>query len=130
MAETNAKEGYFFSEKHEWVKLDGEFAWIGISDYAQQALGDIVFVDLPKVGKLIRQMEPFGTIESVKAAEDLYAPLSGEVAEINLQVNEDPSSVNINPFETWLLKIKGFDSSELSQLMDASKYREYVAGLD
>ncbi len=130
MAETNAKEGYFFSEKHEWVKLDGEFAWIGISDYAQQALGDIVFVDLPKVGKLIRQMEPFGTIESVKAAEDLYAPLSGEVAEINLQVNEDPSSVNTNPFETWLLKIKGFDSSELSQLMDASKYREYVAGLD
>lgn len=130
MAETSAPEGYFFTEKHEWVKPEGDTATIGISDYAQQALGDIVFVDLPKPGKKVTQMDGFGTIESVKAAEDLYAPISGEVVEANPAVDSDPGSVNSQPFESWFIKIKGIDESELSKLMDASKYKEYVAGLE
>ncbi|MCC5814586.1 MAG: glycine cleavage system protein GcvH [Leptospira sp.] len=130
MAETSAPQGYFFTEKHEWVKPDGDTATIGISDYAQQALGDIVFVDVPKPGKSITQFESFGTIESVKAAEDLYAPISGEVTESNSILESDPASVNGQPFETWFIKIKGINSSELDKLMDSSKYKEYVAGLE
>jgi glycine cleavage system H protein len=93
-------------------------------------LGDIVFVDVPKPGKTIQQSESFGTIESVKAAEDLYAPMSGEVIETNPGIASDPASINGNPFETWFIKIKGFSESELNKLMDASKYKEYVAGLE
>jgi glycine cleavage system H protein len=130
MAETSAPQGYFFTEKHEWVKPDGDTATIGISDYAQQALGDIVFVDVPKPGKSITQLESFGTIESVKAAEDLYAPISGEVTESNPVLESDPASINGMPFETWFIKIKGINSSELDKLMDSSKYKEYVAGLE
>lgn len=130
MAETNAPQGYYFTEKHEWVKPDGDTATIGISDYAQQSLGDIVFVDLPKTGKKITQMESFGTIESVKAAEDLYAPVSGEVVETNPAVDSDPAGVNAQPFESWFVKIKGLDSSELDKLMDSSKYKDYVSGLE
>jgi glycine cleavage system H protein len=130
MAETNAPQGYFFTEKHEWVKPDGDSATIGISDYAQQALGDIVFIDVPKAGKSITQGDSFGTIESVKAAEDLYAPISGEVTEVNPLIDSDPATVNAKPFETWLLRIKGFNDADLSKLMDATKYKEYISGLE
>lgn len=130
MAETNAPSGYFFTEKHEWVKPDGDTATIGISDYAQQALGDIVYVDVPKVGKSINRMESFGTIESVKAAEDLYAPVSGEVVEVNPKIDSDPGSINADPFGTWFIRTKGFTESDLAQLMSATKYKEYVAGLE
>jgi len=130
MAETSAPQGYYFSEKHEWIKIDGDTATIGISDYAQSSLGDIVFVDVPKPGKSIQQSESFGTIESVKAAEDLYSPMSGEVIETNPLISSDPASINGNPFETWFIKIKGFSESELNKLMDASKYKDYVSGLE
>lgn len=130
MAETNAPQGYYFTEKHEWIKIDGEFALIGISDYAQSSLGDIVFVDVPKAGKSIQQFESFGTIESVKAAEDLYAPVSGQIVETNPVIANDPASINGSPFDTWFIKIKGFSEAELSKLLDASKYKEYVTGLD
>lgn len=130
MAETQAPAGYLFSEKHEWVKVEGDVALIGISDFAQSALGDIVFVDLPKAGKTIKQFETFGTIESVKAAEDLYAPVSGEVIESNPALSKSPGEVNVKPFESWMIKIKGFSASELEKLLDPEKYKTFVAGLE
>ena len=130
MAETNALEGYYYTEKHEWVKVDGDIALIGITDFAQNALGDIVFIDLPKPGKKISQKDSLGTIESVKAAEDLYSPISGEVVEINASLSSNPGSVNSEPFTTWMVKLKGINSSELGSLLNASKYKEYVSKLD
>jgi glycine cleavage system H protein len=130
MAETKALEGYYYTEKHEWVKVDGDVALIGITDFAQNALGDIVFIDLPKVGKKINQKDSLGTIESVKAAEDLYSPISGEVVETNASLTSDPASVNAEPFKTWMVKLKGVNSSELSSLLNATQYKDYVSKLD
>ncbi len=122
-------DGYRYTEKHEWVKLDGDTAIFGISDFAQNALGDIVFVDLPKVGKSVKKGQSFGTIESVKAAEDLYAPISGEVIEINPEIAKDPSLVNKDAFAAWMIKIKNVNSSEADSLMDSSKYKDFTASL-
>lgn len=130
MAETQAKDGFFFTEKHEWVTMEGDFAKIGISDYAQNALGDIVFIDLPKIGKKVQAKDSLGTIESVKAAEDLYSPISGEVTEINASLSQDPGQVNSGPFEAWMVKMKGFSSADLSGLMNAAQYRDFVSKLD
>lgn len=130
MAETQAPEGYYFTQKHEWIQPDGNTAKIGITDYAQNALGDIVFVDLPKPGKQIHQGQAFGTIESVKAAEDLYAPVSGEVIEVNPAVSSDPGSINSNPFGVWFIKIQNYNQEELKSLMDANQYKKYVEGLE
>lgn len=103
---TKILDGHKYTEKHEWVKIEGDTATFGISDFAQNALGDIVFVDLPKIGKLVKKGQSFGTIESVKAAEDLYAPLSGEVIEINPAISKDPSIVNKDAFGAWMIKVK------------------------
>lgn len=130
MAVTNAPPGYRFTEKHEWVKVEGDTAIIGISDYAQGALGDIVFVDLPKAGKTIKQGDSFGTIESVKAAEDLYAPISGEVTEVNAALSANPAAVNSDPFGAWMIRVKGINASELEKLLDPESYREFVSKLD
>ncbi len=123
MAETQAPTGYLFSENHEWVKVEGDMALIGISDFAQSALGDIVFVDLPKTGKNIKQFETFGTIESVKAAEDLYAPIGGEVIESNSALSKNPGDVNSKPFDSWMIKVKGFTTSELDKLLTPENTR-------
>ncbi|MFB5650107.1 glycine cleavage system protein GcvH [Leptospira wolffii] len=130
MAVTKAPSGYRFTEKHEWVKVEGDTALIGISDYAQGALGDIVFVDLPKVGKTIKQFDSFGTIESVKAAEDLYAPVSGEVSEVNSALAGNPASVNSDPFGAWMIRVKGINAAEVDKLLDPESYREFVSKLD
>lgn len=130
MAETEAKDGYYYTEKHEWVKIEGEIAKIGITDYAQNALGDVVFIDLPKVGKTIQAKESLGTIESVKAAEDLYSPISGEVVETNGELSNNPALVNSSPFETWIVKLKGYSQGDLSSLLSASAYKDYVSKLD
>ncbi|AXX16745.1 glycine cleavage system protein GcvH [Leptospira borgpetersenii] len=130
MAETQTPAGYLFSEKHEWVKVEGDTALIGISDFAQSALGDIVFVDLPKSGKTIKQFETFGTIESVKAAEDLYAPVGGEVIESNSALSKNPGDVNSKPFDSWMIKVKGFSTSELEKLLSPEKYKALVAKLE
>jgi glycine cleavage system H protein len=130
MAVTSAPAGYRFTEKHEWVKVEGDTALIGITDYAQSALGDIVFVDLPKVGKSIKQFDTFGTIESVKAAEDLYAPISGEVMEVNLSLSKNPAEVNSNAFGAWMIRVKGFDPAEVEKLLDSASYKEFVNKLD
>ncbi|HNK94591.1 MAG TPA: glycine cleavage system protein GcvH, partial [Leptospiraceae bacterium] len=116
-------------EKHEWVKIEGDTAIFGISDFAQNALGDIVFVDLPKIGKTVKKGQSFGTIESVKAAEDLYAPISGEVIEVNPAISKDPALVNKDAFNAWMIKVKNINSSEADSLMDSSKYKEFTASL-
>ena len=126
---TKILDGHKYTEKHEWVKIEGDTATFGISDFAQNALGDIVFVDLPKIGKLVKKGQSFGTIESVKAAEDLYAPLSGEVIEINPAISKDPSIVNKDAFSAWMIKVKSINLSEADSLMDSNKYKDFTATL-
>ncbi|MBK6604527.1 MAG: glycine cleavage system protein GcvH [Leptospiraceae bacterium] len=126
---TKILDGHKYTEKHEWVKIEGDTATFGISDFAQNALGDIVFVDLPKIGKLVKKGQSFGTIESVKAAEDLYAPLSGEVIEINPAISKDPSIVNKDAFGAWMIKVKNINLTEADSLMDSNKYKDFTATL-
>lgn len=129
MTDSTILEGYKYTEKHEWVKIEGEIAIFGISDFAQHALGDIVFVDLPKVGKLVKQGQSFGTIESVKAAEDIYAPMSGEIIEVNPAIAKDPAIVNQDAFAAWMIKVKNFNFSEADKLMDSAKYKDFTISL-
>ena len=126
---TKILDGHKYTEKHEWVKIEGDTATFGISDFAQNALWDIVFVDLPKIVKLVKKGQSFGTIESVKAAEDLYAPLSGEVIEINPAISKDPSIVNKDAFGAWMIKVKNINLTEADSLMDSNKYKDFTATL-
>lgn len=130
MADTNARDGFFYTEKHEWIRLEGDIGIIGITDFAQNALGDIVFIDLPKPGKKIGKKDSLGTIESVKAAEDLYSPVSGEVLETNGNLGNNPGQVNTEPFDAWMVKLKGVSAGDLEGLMNASQYKEFVSKLD
>ncbi len=119
-----------YTKEHEWVRLEGETAAIGITDFAQQELGDVVFVELPAAGTSVKQGQTFGAVESVKAASDLYSPLSGEVMEANGALNDSPDTVNKNPYgEGWMLKVRPADLGEISSLMDAAAYDSYVQGL-
>jgi glycine cleavage system H protein len=112
-----------FSKEHEWVKLDGDSATIGVTDYAQNALGDIVYVELPRVGSAIKQFSNVGVIESVKAVSDLFTPMSGEVVEVNSALENDPAAVNRDPYGAgWLLKIKPADPNETKSLLSAADY--------
>lgn len=113
-----------YAESHEWVKIDGDIATIGISDYAQHALGDIVYVDMPEVGDEVEAGEPFGAVESVKAASDLISPVSGEVVEINEELEDAPEKVNADAFDTWIIKVKISDAAQLDALLDAAAYTE------
>jgi glycine cleavage system H protein len=116
-----------YSKDHEWVRIEGDLACVGITDYAQGELGDIVFVELPKIGARVEFGRPFGTIEAVKAVSDLFAPATGEVVEINTALESDASIVNSDPFgDGWMIKIKMDDPSELSQLLDASAYGDII----
>lgn len=113
-----------YTKEHEWVSLDGDVATIGITDYAQGELGDIVFVELPSVGDNIAQMDSFGTIEAVKAVSDLYAPVSGEVVEINEALEDDPLVVNRDPYgDGWMVKVRVSDAGQVEQLLDSSAYK-------
>lgn len=119
-----------YTKEHEWVRLEGETAAVGITDFAQQELGDVVFVELPAAGTSVKQGQTFGAVESVKAASDLYSPLSGEVMEANGALNDSPDTVNKNPYgEGWMLKVRPADLGEISTLMDAAAYDSYVQGL-
>ena len=112
-----------YTEEHEWVRLDGEACVIGISDYAQEQLGDIVFVELPEVGKVVAQGDEAAVIESVKAASELYAPVAGEVIEVNAALSDDPSLVNSDPFGAgWLVRIRTTDTAPLLNLLDRASY--------
>ena len=115
-----------YTDEHEWVAIDEDIATIGITDFAQSELGDVVFVELPTVGSAVTQMEPFGTIEAVKAVSDLYAPLSGEVVEINEVLADAPETINKDPYgDGWFFRIDPDDAAELDGLMDAEAYAEF-----
>lgn len=119
-----------YTQDHEWAKLDGGIATIGITDHAQSALGDVVFVDLPKVGRSLKKGETFGVVESIKAVSDLYSPVSGKVTGVNSALTDDPSTINRDPHQTaWLIKIEVTDPASLSDLMDAQAYEKFVANL-
>jgi len=120
-----------YTKDHEWVRLDGDVAVVGISDYAQKQLGDVVYVELPAVGKSFAQGAEACTVESVKAASDVFAPVSGDVIEANAAVNDDPSLVNTDPLgKGWFIKLRVKDRGELAKLMDEAAYAKYVEGLD
>ena len=120
-------EGLYYSESHEFVKVSGNVGYIGITDYAQHALGNIVYVDMPEVDDDIEVGEDFGTIESVKAASDLKAPVSGKVLEINEALEDEPGLLNKDAFENWIIKVEFSDTSELKDLMDAQGYEEFCS---
>jgi glycine cleavage system H protein len=118
-----------YSKEHEWVKVTGELAVIGITDYAQDQLGDIVYVDLPQPGTALTQFEKMGEIESVKAVSDLYTPISGEVTRVNDAVVEKPELVNTDPHgKGWLLEVRSVDASEMEKLLTADEYDAFIAG--
>jgi glycine cleavage system H protein len=116
-----------YTKEHEWIKPDGETAAIGITDYAQESLGDIVYVDLPKVGAEITAGKPFGSVESVKAVSDLYAPASGTVTEVNADLATSPEKINQNAHQAWMLKIRLANPGDLGSLLSASDYEKFVA---
>ncbi len=115
-------EGLRYAESHEWVKVEGEIALVGITDYAQHALGNIVYVDMPEVGDEVEQGSEFGAVESVKAASDLISPVSGEVVEINEELEDKPEALNEDAFGNWIMKVKLSDPAELDSLLDAKAY--------
>ena len=118
-------EGLYYSESHEYVKVEGDFGFIGISDYAQNALGNVVYVDMPEVDDEVSAGEEFGAVESVKAASDLNSPVSGTVVEENEALEDTPELINQNAFENWIIKVELSDKSELDNLMDAKAYEEF-----
>ncbi|MGV3243474.1 glycine cleavage system protein GcvH [Staphylococcus sp. 11261D007BR] len=116
-----------YSKEHEWVKVDGNVALIGITDFAQSELGDIVFVELPEVDDEVSEGETFGSVESVKTVSELYSPLTGKVVEVNEDLEDEPEAVNESPYEkAWMVKIELSDESELDALMDASAYEDMI----
>lgn len=117
-------EGLLYTDSHEWVKIEGEYAYIGITDFAQHQLGNIVYVDIPEVGDEIKQGDEFGAVESVKAASDLLSPVSGEIVEVNEKLTDEPELINKNAFDSWMLKVKLSDADELKKLMDSKAYAE------
>jgi glycine cleavage system H protein len=119
-----------YSEEHEWVRLDGDVATIGITDYAQQQLGDVVFVEVPQVGRKVEKGESVAVVESVKAASDIFAPVSGEVVEANAALADSPGDVNAEPMgKGWFFKVKVADKAQLDGLMDEAAYDAFVKSL-
>lgn len=119
----------YYSKEHEWAKVEGNTATIGISDFAQSSLGDIVFVELPDVGRKLALDESFGVVESIKSVSDLYSPFSGEVTEVNSELVNSPEKINSSPYESWMIKIKMSNQSELNSLMSASDYKNHCENL-
>ena len=123
------EEGLYYSTTHEWVKVEGEEALVGISDYAQHALGNIVYVDMPEEDEEIARDEEFGAVESVKAASDLVAPVSGTVLQTNTALEDTPGLLNSDPYGSWILRVRLSDKSELDALMDAAAYSRFCESL-
>lgn len=119
---------YRYSKDHEWIKVDGAVATLGITDYAQQELGDVVFVEVPKTGTAVTAGKSFGTVESVKAVSEIFSPVTGEITETNAALASAPEKINSDPHgEAWLVKIRLSDPNEVSSLMDAAAYEAYIA---
>jgi len=118
--------GYKYTKDHEWIELAGDRGKVGITDYAQQQLGDVVYVELPEVGAKLKQGQSFGTIESVKAVSELYSPVTGEVVEVNTALKNTPESINGNPHASWMVVIKLSQPGEAGTLLDAAQYQDLV----
>jgi glycine cleavage system H protein len=116
-----------YTKDHEWIRVSGETAEIGITDYAQQQLGDVVYVELPEVGRQLTAGESFGSIESVKAVSELFAPMSGQVIEVNPALKDHPEAVNSQPHQSWMVKIKLADAKAIGALLDSAGYEQLVA---
>ena len=126
-ASAQIKDDLQYTKEHEWVKLEGEVATVGITDYAQRQLGDVVFVELPQVGTQVEQMKPFGVIEAVKAVSDLFSPVTGEVTEINSRLESQSNLINSDPYgEGWIIKVKLKDPKELDALLSPADYRKLM----
>jgi glycine cleavage system H protein len=120
-------ENYRYTKEHEWISVDGTTASVGITDYAQDSLGDIVFVELPKVGDALEAGKTFGSVESVKAVSDLYSPVSGTVTAVNSELNDAPEKVNADANHTWMLKLDLTNAAELDGLLSAADYEKFIA---
>ena len=118
-------EGLYYSESHEYVKVEGEYGYVGITDYAQNALGNVVYVDMPEVDDEVEAGEDFGAVESVKAASDLISPVSGTVVEVNEALEDEPELVNQDAYANWIIKVKLTDKAELDNLMDVEAYKKH-----
>ncbi len=118
-----------YTREHEWIKIEGDTATVGITDFAQGELGDIVFVELPKVGENVQHMKPFGTIEAVKAVSDLFAPVSGKIVGVNQALDGDPMVINRDPYQGgWIIKVQVADKTQLEQLLDSNGYKSVLGG--
>jgi glycine cleavage system H protein len=118
---------YRYTKEHEWISLDGKIGTIGITDYAQNSLGDIVYVDAPKVGDAVTAHSTFGSVESVKAVSDLFSPVSGTVAEVNESLKTEPDKINSAPHDTWIIKVELSDPAQFDGLLDAAAYEAFIA---
>ena len=123
-------EGLYYSESHEYARVEGEYGYVGITDYAQHALGNVVYVDMPEVDDEVEAGEDFGAVESVKAASDLISPVSGTVVEVNEALEDAPELLNQDAFENWIIKVQLSDKAELDNLMDAAAYEEHCKNED
>ena len=123
-------EGLYYSESHEYVRVEGEYGYVGITDYAQHALGNVVYVDMPEVDDEVEAGEDFGAVESVKAASDLISPVRGTVGEVNEALEDAPELLNQDAFENWIIKVQLSDKAELDNLMDAAAYEEHCKNED
>ena len=126
--ELNLPDDLHYTKDHEWVRIEGDTAYVGISDYAQDQLGDIVFVEMPEVGDEFSQGEEFGALESVKAVSEIYLPLSGEIIEVNEVLGDNPELVNQDPYENWIVKIAPGDLDELDNLLSVDDYLDMLNG--
>ena len=118
-------EGLYYSETHEYVRVEGDYGYIGITDYAQKGLGNVVYVDMPEVDDEVEAGAEFGAVESVKAASDLISPVSGTVVEVNEKLEDEPELINTDAFENWIIKVELSDKAELDELMDAAAYEKF-----
>ena len=123
---SNIIDGWYYSESHEFIKVEGDFGFIGITDYAQHELGNVVYVDMPEVDDEVNAGEEFGAVESVKAASDLNSPVSGTVVEVNDALEDEPGLINKDAFANWIIKVQLSDKSELDNLMDAAAYKKFI----
>ncbi len=116
-------EGLLYSQSHEWLKVEGHTAFVGISDHAQHALGSVVFIELPRVGVTIKKGDSFGAVESVKAASDMYLPVTGKILEVNTKLEGSPELLNDDPYGSWIVKVELLNESELSSLLTSDQYQ-------
>ena len=124
-------DDYYYTKDHEWIKVEGEKATVGITDFAQKQLGDVVYVELPEVGTELEFHQSIGVIESVKAVSDVYSPVSGEVIELNEKLNDSPELVNQDPHgKGWIIRVKIKDEAELQKLMSADEYEKFIEGIE